>query len=164
MENASKALLMAGGILIGILILSLMTTLFVSSRQLSANYDNTKNEEAIQRFNVNFTKYLGQDITIHQHITIKNFADIKNNKIFDVTVNDPSSTIEQDIQKVNNEYKKEKYREMKVKIEIVYKIDNIDYDINTGYVSAVNIGGRKLKITEYDEKRQCIFIELQIVQ
>ena len=85
MENASKALLMAGGILIGILILSLMTTLFVSSKQLSTSYDNTKNEEAIQRFNVNFTKYLGHDLTIHQVVTMKNFASIENNKICNVT-------------------------------------------------------------------------------
>ena len=86
MENASKALLMAGGILIGVLILSLMTTLFVSSKQLSTSYDNTKNAEAIQRFNVNFTKYLGQDLTIHEVVTICNFASRDSNKVIDVDV------------------------------------------------------------------------------
>ena len=86
MENASKALLMAGGILIGILILSLMKTLFVSSKQLSTSYDKNKNAEAIQQFNVNFTKYLGRELTIHEVVTICNFADLDSNKVIQVNV------------------------------------------------------------------------------
>ena len=86
MENASKALLMAGGILIGILILSLMVTLFISSKQVTTRYANTKNEEAIQQFNANFIKYVGQELTIHQVVTICNFAKVENNKIHQVTV------------------------------------------------------------------------------
>ena len=82
MENASKALLMAGGVLIGMLILTLMVTLFMSSKEFSDKYDQTKKEEAIQQFNVNFTKYLGHELTIHQVVTICNFADMNN-----VTVN-----------------------------------------------------------------------------
>ena len=79
MENASKALLMAGGILIGILILALMVTLFVSSREMSNSYDQRKQEEAIQQFNVNFTRYLGEKkLTIHEVVTICNFAKLNN--------------------------------------------------------------------------------------
>ena len=74
MENASKALLMAGGILIGVLILALMVTLFISARDLFNNYEETKETEAIQQFNVNFTQYLGRDLTIHEVVTICNFA------------------------------------------------------------------------------------------
>lgn len=77
MENASRALLMAGGILLGILILSLMVTLFASSSSLSKTYDESKQSEAIQKFNANFTQYLGEDrLTIHEVVTICNFADI----------------------------------------------------------------------------------------
>lgn len=75
MENASKALLIAAGVLIGVLLLSLMITLFVSASSISKTYDETKNAEAIQQFNANFTKYLGQDLTIHQVVTICNFAE-----------------------------------------------------------------------------------------
>lgn len=75
MENASKALLMAAGILLGILILTLMVTLFISSSNVFKNYDQRKQEEALQQFNVNFTKYLGQKLTIHDVVTICNFAD-----------------------------------------------------------------------------------------
>lgn len=85
MENASKALLMAGGILVGVLILALMVTLFLSSRELSTGYEQTKQSEAVQQFNVNFTKYLGQNLTIHQVVTICNFA--YDNKTHKVLVN-----------------------------------------------------------------------------
>lgn len=82
MENASKALLMAAGILIGILILTLMVTLFVSSSNLFSGYEATKKSEAIQQFNVNFTKYLGENrLTIHEVVTICNFAKLNNVKI-----------------------------------------------------------------------------------
>ena len=74
MENASKALLMAAGILIGVLILTLIVTLFVSSKQLSDEYETTKQSEKIQQFNVNFTKYIGQELTIHQVVNICNYA------------------------------------------------------------------------------------------
>lgn len=74
MENASKALIMAGGILLGVLILALMVTLFASSKSLSNSYETTKQSEAVQQFNTNFTKYLGKDLTIHEVVTICNFA------------------------------------------------------------------------------------------
>ena len=88
MENASKALLMAAGILVGILILSLMTTLFVSSKQLSTSYDKTKNEEAIQRFNANFIKYLGRELTIHEVVTISNFAELNGVEVYGAKTKD----------------------------------------------------------------------------
>ena len=116
MENASKALLMAGGILIGVLILSLMTTLFVSSKQLSTSYDNTKNAEAIQRFNVNFTKYLGKDLTIHEVVTICNFADIDSNKVIQVNVVGEYSS--QDIQDIVEVYTKEENSIQKFELTI----------------------------------------------
>lgn len=75
MENASKALLMAGGILVGMLILALLVTLVSSARELTIRYDTEKKAEAIEQFNVNFLKYVGkQNLTIYQVITITNFA------------------------------------------------------------------------------------------
>lgn len=129
MENASKALLMAGGILIGVLILSLMTTLFVSSKQLSTSYDNTKNAEAIQRFNVNFTKYLGQDLTIHEVVTICNFADIDSNKVIQVNVVGEYSS--QDIQDIVEVYTKEENSIQKFELTI----NNYSPE---GYINAIS--------------------------
>ena len=107
MENASKALLMAGGILIGVLIFTLMITLFINSKSLSTTYEQTKKEKVIQQFNVNFTKYLGQELTIHQAVSICNFAKKENNKIHDVTIIGEEYT-EKDIKPVVELYSSEK--------------------------------------------------------
>lgn len=74
MENASKALLMAAGVLLGILLLALMVTLFASSSSLTKSYDQAKQAEAVQQYNAAFTKYLGKDLTIHEVKTILNYA------------------------------------------------------------------------------------------
>lgn len=117
MENASKALLMASGILIGILILALIVTLFLSARDLSSSYEETKKSEAVQQFNVNFTKYLGQDLTIHEVVTICNFAKKDNNKILEVTVTGEGYT-QEDIKKDVDLYSPEEDSIKKYKIII----------------------------------------------
>ena len=75
MENASKALLMAGGVLIGLMILSLAIYLFVSfgadSRKIQAQIDANK----LTQFNAQFTIYDNRnDITIYDIITVANIA------------------------------------------------------------------------------------------
>lgn len=100
MENASKALLIAAGVLVGVLLLSLMVTLFVSASSLSKTYDENKNAEAIQQFNANFTKYLGQNLTIHQVVTICNFAE-KNGVIVSSGLKN-TSDIKADINTISN--------------------------------------------------------------
>lgn len=74
MENASKALLMAAGVLIGMLILSLAVYLFASfSSSMSEVYQ--KNEEnQLNQFNTQFTSYIGKDCTIHDIITVASLA------------------------------------------------------------------------------------------
>lgn len=98
MENASKALLIAAGVLVGVLLLSLMVTLFVSAGSLSMSYDEAKNAEAIQQFNANFTKYLNKNLTIHQVVTICNFAE-KNG--VQVTNSKNINNIREDVGKYN---------------------------------------------------------------
>ena len=120
MENASKALLMAGGILVGVLILALMITLFISSSKISSEYDNTKQITGVQQFNVNFTKYLGQDLTIHQVITITNFANQNNVSISGISGGKTTSDISEDT------------------LKKVYKLTIDTYDEN-GYITKIQI-------------------------
>ena len=78
MENASKALIMAAGVLIGILILSLAVYLFANFGSASAEAHKQNELNQINQFNSQFTKYEGKaDITIHDIVTIANLA--KNN-------------------------------------------------------------------------------------
>lgn len=123
MENASKALLMAAGILVGVLILALMVTLFLSARNISTSYEQEKQADAVQQFNVNFIKYLGQDLTIHQVITICNFA--YDNKTHNVLVNN----------KVDNPYTVDKIQD---NLNKKYTLTIDSYDEN-GYITKIQI-------------------------
>lgn len=72
MENASKALLMAGGVLIGLLILA---ALMLMVNQISS-YNKTKNVSKevtqISKFNKEFTKYTDSDIKGYDLVSLAN--------------------------------------------------------------------------------------------
>lgn len=57
MENASKALLIAGEVLIGVLILSMLAYAFQKVYTFADNYKSTKEHEKIVAFNTQYTKY-----------------------------------------------------------------------------------------------------------
>lgn len=138
MENASKALLMAAGILVGVLILALMVTLFATSSSLSKSYDNAKQEEAVQQFNANFTKYVREDITItiHDVVTITNFA----NK-YGVKVKIDGVTVDENYdysQLIKNDVADYYYNKVTDAVSMnTYKLKIEEYSENTGYVSKI---------------------------
>lgn len=75
MENASKALLMAAGVLIGLLILSLAVYLFVSFGTTSAEIHKQNEAQQLEQFNTQFTSYVGKEgITIYDVVTVANLA------------------------------------------------------------------------------------------
>lgn len=80
MENASKALIMAGGILIGVMILSIAAYLIVEFGGASSQMYEQMSETDISQFNSQFTKYEGRtDLRAHDIVSIANLA--KNNNI-----------------------------------------------------------------------------------
>lgn len=82
MENASKALVMAGGILIGLIILSIASYLFLNFGEKSDNIQKQINEKVLAEFNSNFLKYQGSnECTIHDIVSLTNFAKRINNNI-----------------------------------------------------------------------------------
>ena len=85
MENASRALMMAAGVLIGILILSLAIYLFTNFGAASAEAHRRNEENQISQFNAQFTSYVGRtDITIHDIVTVINLAR-NNNETYELT-------------------------------------------------------------------------------
>ena len=75
MENASQALLIAAGVLMGILILSLVIYLFSVFGGYAANTQSKIDENDVAQFNQNFLKYSGlTGLTIQDIITVKNYA------------------------------------------------------------------------------------------
>ena len=83
MENASKALIMAGGGLIGGLVISLAVYLFVSFGQTSAEINGENSQKQLTQFNSKFTSYEGKkNLTIYDAITVAGYAN-ENNEYYD---------------------------------------------------------------------------------
>ena len=75
MENASKALIMAAGILIGILIITLGVYLFVSFGVQSKELYKEIESNQLTQYNAQYSIYDGRtDITIYDIITLTNKA------------------------------------------------------------------------------------------
>lgn len=83
MENASKALIMAGGVLIGILLISLAVYLFADFGSTSAEINAQNAQKQITQFNSQFTSYEGKEgLTIYDIITVIGYAQ-ENNKFYE---------------------------------------------------------------------------------
>lgn len=80
MENASKALIMAGGVLIGILILSLAAYLFASFGGTSQVIQERIDQSSLDQFNNKFISYQEKQCTIYDVLTIVNYANEFNDK------------------------------------------------------------------------------------
>ncbi len=118
MENASKALIIAGEILITVLILSLASYTIVQFGSFSKNLNKQMSESEVRTYNANFTVFSGRaNITIQEIASIVNFAKQHNfdnelesasdSELFvDVCIGD-RSILNEDINKLleNNKYK-----------------------------------------------------------
>lgn len=88
MENATKALLIAAGVLIGLMILSVGITLYTSLENFVDNYQKEADEIALHKFNEQFTRYINWDeddnlkftLTIQDIVTVANNARENNQK------------------------------------------------------------------------------------
>lgn len=106
MENATKAMLIAAGLLIGVMIMSLGVALY---NEL-ANYVASSNERImnneINTFNTQYTKYLGKsNLTIQDVVTVANMAfENNNNSSFYIEVYLNGAQIESEIQNINSSY------------------------------------------------------------
>lgn len=76
MENASKALIMAGGVLIAILVIAVGIYLIMTYSQISSTQEKTIVTKDVMKFNSNFTTLENRsDITAQEIVTVKNFVD-----------------------------------------------------------------------------------------
>lgn len=74
MENASNALMMAGGVLIAILLVGIIVVSFNGAADLAKTYDSRISSSSLQDFNNNFEKYLDREVDIQDIITMTHFA------------------------------------------------------------------------------------------
>ena len=80
MENAAKALLMAGGVLIGILILTLAAYLYASFGGTSQVIQDRMDSNELEQFNNKFISYQSKECTIYDVLTVVNMANEFNDK------------------------------------------------------------------------------------
>ncbi len=81
MENTSKALLIAAGVLIGILVLSLAIYLIITFGSYSARIQDQNEQKLLTEFNSQFLVYEGREnLTIYDVINIANLAKENNDK------------------------------------------------------------------------------------
>lgn len=83
MENAAQALIIAGGVLIGIILLSIAAYLGFTMSEYAANTQAQINRNEANQFNQRFIEYEGlTNLTIQDVITVKNLALEENKKYF----------------------------------------------------------------------------------
>ena len=160
MENASRALLMAAGVLLGVMIISIAVALFSSFGDSSANIMSEIEKSQIAEFNSQFTKYYGIEngISSHDVVTIVNLARESNTR-YEVnnlnTYSDKSLYIQVDVKNITNieknytetnlvqlmKGKEVKYKVVQDENIIVnpYMIDEINISETTGRVNYVKI-------------------------
>ena len=79
MENASKALFIAAGVIIAIMVISLGVYLFITFGQAASDTHEQVREYQLNQFNSQYTKYdKRSDLTIYDVVTVANMA-TKNN-------------------------------------------------------------------------------------
>lgn len=79
MENASKALLMAASVLVGVLLISIGVYLFTVFGNSGAEFADKITQSQISKFNAQFTKYEDNETCrIHDIISVANLAKSNN--------------------------------------------------------------------------------------
>lgn len=92
MENATKALIIAGAVLISILLISVGIMVFNSASEPIDQAQNSSAQQAIQIFNETFTPYLGQSITAQQAKSLISAINAnKSNKDHPVVISEDST-------------------------------------------------------------------------
>lgn len=145
MENASKALIMAGSILIGIIIVSTFVYVFRSSADFAQSYEKTASTVNITKFNDKFEQFSDRtDITIYEIVSLVNYAknyNKDNSSQIDVVVGNTSYTQLSD--SILMDYIK-KYQ-MGQEDEKIYACEKIEYNPDTHYVCLIKFNVRSNK-------------------
>lgn len=147
MENAVKALYMAAGVLIGIMILSLAVVLFSSLQGYMEETNKQIMFNEVTRFNAKYTKYVGTELTIQDIITVAGEA-YENNKSFNIdpTKWDESSNslyiaiyLENDNERIDKQMGGENNMAelLKNNSEKKYKSGEVKYSENTGRIYSI---------------------------
>ena len=74
MENATKALLISAGVLLGIIIISLAVYVFANTAAFGESYESSQEEIRIANYNNKFEMYNKEEIRIYDIISVLNLS------------------------------------------------------------------------------------------
>ena len=142
MENASKALSIAGGILIAMMVISLGVYLFINARNVGTSYEQGMETGEVQKFNSNFISFEGRDdVTIQEIVSIAKFAkQYEEQTEIEVQVkfrgSDITEKTEKDYVSLIKTYSLNGSDEIRY-----FRCNSIEYDENTGKVNLITFIG-----------------------
>lgn len=147
MENASKALIMAAGVLIAMMVISLGVYVFNMFGTFSKEQQEELYEHQLAEFNAQFTKYeTAEDINIHDIISVANYArdynesngvtDMSNDAYISVNILSVRSNLEKATNAEKNNLIKNSITSTYVnKYELLD--GSIGYNLDTGRVNSI---------------------------
>lgn len=138
MENSSKALVIAAGILIAVLLLSLFVYLYISMNNFSNTYNENISSQKLQAFNAQFEVYNGRDdLTVQDVVSVASLAKEINTKNEDEKIK-VNTNVPYLSENMNNSQKFSILREY---TNYVFKGTKITYNDNTGKVDSITFNG-----------------------
>lgn len=148
MENASKALIMAAGVLIGVLILSLAAFLFLDFGATSESVYSQMETQQLTQYNAQYTVYSGRnDITVYELISLANLAKENNEYYKDYTDYEDAYKVQVSLPGTPDlqDYKEKQdwiveYSKVNQQGELVetFKCTGIEYHPSSGRVKTIN--------------------------
>ena len=132
MENASKALLMAGGILIALMIIGSIVLLFANLQDYQNKNDISIKQSQIAKYNNQFEPFNKKDLTLMELKSVYNKIESNNKKYPEYTITTNIESIYPNITLNFSQIEEEE------KINRVFKCTNIKYNNLDGRISEMN--------------------------
>lgn len=137
MENASKALIMAGAVLLAMMILGIGVYLFMSAGSLSASYEERLAQDKINGFNSKFLIYQ-KKINAQEMVSLINLVNennIKNpDKQIQIFIN--GENVQNNSSKYNEDYMISMMQSTDINQEGIYECKTIEHN-SAGYIKTM---------------------------
>lgn len=140
MENASKALIIAAEVLLGVLLLTLMVFAFRGAATFSQTVDKNIETKNLQEFNNQFEKFKEQKtLTAQDVISIGNIAKEYNNKIEQEHIKVTVTGVESKYSRANQLSDESTYTFIETYSQNSFAIDSMQYNENTGKIQKITL-------------------------
>ncbi len=141
MENASKALIMAAGVLVAIMVISIGTYIFSTFSEFAKNREEEIFSYQRTEFNSQFTQYEAISCTIYDIISLANYAKNYNEKLDPADVGNLGISVMIEgnhIEELDANAKNQLITADVVSNSIpTYRVENITYNSVTGLVKSI---------------------------